>query len=166
MREVEQVLNATNAGLIDTLDKSLSILRDMLDGKANKQDIAALQQMMNEEGSRHKAADALTGFKGFRCLGCNRPVDNLRPRPLPAKLTTFVNRTPQNYPSDEVTRTIQQSAASSQSRSKAPESKKSSHAISAAMSNSAVNDVTNAPMMTNIASSNSAPAALPLPPID
>lgn len=56
------------------------------------------------------AADALTGFKGFRCLGCNRPVDSLRPRPLPAKLNAFVNRNPQNYPNDGVTRAIQQSS--------------------------------------------------------
>lgn len=105
---MEQVLNATNAGLIDTLDKSLNILRDMLDGKANKKDIAALQQMMNEEAATQNAADALTGFKGFRCLGCNRPVDSLRPRPLPAKLNAFVNRNPQNYPNDGVTRAIQQ----------------------------------------------------------
>lgn len=108
MREVEQVLNATNAGLIDTLDKSLNILRDMIDGKATKQDIARLQQLMAEEGGAHTVADGLTGFKGYRCLGCNRPVDGLRPRAMAAKMNTFLNRNPQNYPQDNVTRTIQQ----------------------------------------------------------
>lgn len=108
MREVEQVLNATNAGLIDTLDKSLNLLRDMIDGRASKQDIARLQQVMAEQSGGASAADALTGFKGYRCLGCNRPVDSLRPRPAAPKMGTFVNRTPQNYPQDHVTRTIEQ----------------------------------------------------------
>jgi DNA repair exonuclease SbcCD ATPase subunit len=112
MREVEQVLNATNAGLIDTLEKSLNILRDMIDGKATKQDVANLQGWMAEAnggaGAGAAAADGLTGFKGFRCLGCNRPMDNMRPRTLPATMVPFLNRTPQNYPQDSVTRTIQQ----------------------------------------------------------
>ncbi|KPA77333.1 hypothetical protein ABB37_07217 [Leptomonas pyrrhocoris] len=112
MREVEQVLNATNAGLIDTLEKSLNILRDMIDGKATKQDVANLQGWMAETngagGLGAGAADGLTGFKGFRCLGCNRPMDSMRPRTLPATMTPFLNRNPQNFPQDNVTRTIQQ----------------------------------------------------------
>lgn len=114
MREVEQVLNATNAGLIDTLEKSLNILRDMIDGKATKQDVANLQGWMAESGAGMGAgvgaggADGLTGFKGFRCLGCNRPMENMRPRTLPPTMTPFLNRNPQNFPQDNVTRTIQQ----------------------------------------------------------
>ncbi|AYU77381.1 hypothetical protein LdCL_140018900 [Leishmania donovani] len=113
MREVEQVLNATNAGLIDTLEKSLGILRDMIDGKATKQDVANLQGWMSEAniGGGAGAPDGLTGFKGFRCLGCNRPMDNMRPRTLPATMTPFLNRNPQNHPQDSVTRTIQQQHA-------------------------------------------------------
>lgn len=113
MREVEQVLNATNAGLIDTLEKSLGILRDMIDGKATKQDVANLQGWMSEAniGGGAGAPDGLTGFKGFRCLGCNRPMDNMRPRTLPATMTPFLNRNPQNHPQDNVTRTIQQQHA-------------------------------------------------------
>ncbi|CAG9571316.1 conserved hypothetical protein [Leishmania major strain Friedlin] len=113
MREVEQVLNATNAGLIDTLEKSLGILRDMIDGKATKQDVANLQGWMSEAniGGGAGAPDGLTGFKGFRCLGCNRPMDNMRPRTLPATMTPFMNRNPQNHPQDSVTRTIQQQHA-------------------------------------------------------
>lgn len=107
MREVEQVLNATNAGLIDTLDKSLNILRDMINGKATKQDIARLQQMIEEEGGSKAAADGLMGFKGYRCLGCNRPVDSIRPRTLPSSMDPFLNRNPQSYPQDSVTRSIQ-----------------------------------------------------------
>ncbi|CAD2219375.1 hypothetical protein, conserved [Angomonas deanei] len=108
MREVEQVLNATNAGLIDTLDKSLNILRDMIDGKATKQDIQRLQLLASRDGASGASPDGLTGFKGYRCLGCNRPMENLRPRSLPSKMDTFLNRTPQNYPQDNVTRSIQQ----------------------------------------------------------
>lgn len=108
MREVEQVLNATNGGLIDTLDKSLNILRDMIDAKASKQDIARLQQLMEEEGGNKAAADGLMGFKGYRCLGCNRPVDSLRSRTMPTSIDPFLNRNPQTYPRDGVTRTIQQ----------------------------------------------------------
>ncbi|KAK7201637.1 hypothetical protein NESM_000228400 [Novymonas esmeraldas] len=115
MREVEQVLNATNAGLIDTLEKSLGILRDMIDGRASKQDVANLQGWMAEAnvggGGGAGAPDGLTGFKGFRCLGCNRPMDNMRPRTLPATMTPFLNRNPQNHPQDTVTRTIQQQQA-------------------------------------------------------
>ncbi|CAJ1031179.1 hypothetical protein, conserved [Leishmania lindenbergi] len=113
MREVEQVLNATNAGLIDTLEKSLGILRDMIDGKATKQDVANLQGWMAESnvGGGAGTPDGLTGFKGFRCLGCNRPMDNMRPRALPATMTPFLNRNPQNHPHDNVTRTIQQQQA-------------------------------------------------------
>lgn len=107
MREVEQVLNATNAGLIDTLDKALNILRDMLDGKASKGDINRLRQQMATEGGG-AAADGLTGFKGYRCLGCNRAMDTLRPRSTAAKLDPFLNRNPQNHPQDNVTRTIEQ----------------------------------------------------------
>ncbi|KPI83926.1 hypothetical protein ABL78_7026 [Leptomonas seymouri] len=111
MREVEQVLNATNAGLIDTLEKSLNILRDMIDGKATKQDVANLEGWMaeaNGAGAGAGVADGLTGFKAFRCLGCNRPMDSMRPRPQAATLMPFVNRNPQNFPQDNVTRTIQQ----------------------------------------------------------
>lgn len=112
MREVEQVLNATNAGLIDTLEKSLNILRDMIDGKATKQDVANLQNWMADAnvtgGGSGGAADGLTGFKGYRCLGCNRAMDSMRPRTLPTSMNPFLNRTPQNYPQDNVTRTIQQ----------------------------------------------------------
>ncbi|GET87152.1 hypothetical protein, conserved [Leishmania tarentolae] len=115
MREVEQVLNATNAGLIDTLERSLGILRDMIDGKATKQDVANLQGWMaeaNAGGGSACAPDGLTGFKGFRCLGCNRPMDNMRPRTLPSTMAPFLNRNPQNLPQDGVTRTIQQHHAS------------------------------------------------------
>lgn len=108
MREVEQVLNATNAGLIDTLDKSLNILRDMMEGKATKQDVLNLQHRMSEEESGRGSADALTGFKGYRCLGCNRTVDNMRPRPLPGRPAPFVTRSTQNLPQDAVTRAAQQ----------------------------------------------------------
>ncbi|KAG5483235.1 hypothetical protein CUR178_04814 [Leishmania enriettii] len=113
MREVEQVLNASNAGLIDTLEKSLGILRDMIDGKATKQDVANLQGWMSESnaGGGAGAPDGLTGFKGFRCLGCNRPMDTMRPRALPATMSSFLNRNPQNHPQDNVTRTIQQQQA-------------------------------------------------------
>ncbi|KAG5483799.1 hypothetical protein LSCM4_04954 [Leishmania orientalis] len=113
MREVEQVLNASNAGLIDTLEKSLGILRDMIDGKATKQDVANLQGWMSESnaGGGAGAPDGLTGFKGFRCLGCNRPMDTMRPRTLPATMSSFLNRNPQNHPQDNVTRTIQQQQA-------------------------------------------------------
>ncbi|KAG5483372.1 hypothetical protein LSCM1_04920 [Leishmania martiniquensis] len=113
MREVEQVLNASNAGLIDTLEKSLGILRDMIDGKATKQDVANLQGWMSESnaGGGAAAPDGLTGFKGFRCLGCNRPMDSMRPRTLPGTMASFLNRNPQNHPQDNVTRTIQQQQA-------------------------------------------------------
>ncbi|KAG5509459.1 hypothetical protein JKF63_06769 [Porcisia hertigi] len=115
MREVEQVLNATNAGLIDTLEKSLGILRDMIDGKATKQDVAKLQGWMAESnlggGGGAGAPDGLTGFKGFRCLGCNRPMDSMRPRALAAPMSPFLNRNPQNHIQDNVTRTIQQQQA-------------------------------------------------------
>ncbi|CCW67861.1 unnamed protein product [Phytomonas sp. Hart1] len=108
MREVEQVLNATNAGLIDTLDRSLGILRDMIDSKASKQDVTRLQESVGEGGGVGQgAADVLTGFKGYRCLGCNRVVDNLRPRTLGSKMNPFLNRNPQHLLKDEVTRSIE-----------------------------------------------------------
>lgn len=93
MREVEQVLNATNAGLIDTLDKSLNILRDMIDGKATKQDVIKLQSMIGEEQAG-SVPEGLTGFKGYRCLGCNRTMEGMRQRPMGANFATFMNRLP------------------------------------------------------------------------
>jgi hypothetical protein len=100
MREVEQVLNATNAGLIDTLDKSLNILRDMIDGKATKQDVVKLQTMINEDqlggGGNGNVPEGLTGFKSYRCLGCNRTMDGMRQRPMGANFSTFMNRLPPN----------------------------------------------------------------------
>lgn len=116
MREVEQVLNATNAGLIDTLDKSLNILRDMIDGKASKSDISRLQQAIVEEGGGGAAADGLTGFKGYRCLGCNRAMDSMRPRNTAPKMDAFLNRNAPNHPEDNVTRSIQQQQQAMQSR--------------------------------------------------
>ncbi|CCW64274.1 unnamed protein product [Phytomonas sp. EM1] len=108
MREVEQVLNATNAGLIDTLDRSLGILRDMIDSKASKQDVTRLQESVGDGSVVGKgAADVLTGFKGYRCLGCNRVVESLRPRTLGSKMNPFLNRTPQHLPKDGVTRSIE-----------------------------------------------------------
>lgn len=102
MREVEQVLNTTNASLIDTLDKSLNILRDMLDGKAGKEDLVNMQRILSEEHDGGGVADVLMGFRGFRCLGCNRPVDKMRPRSLGSRLQPFVNRLPQNLPPDQI----------------------------------------------------------------
>jgi predicted nucleic acid-binding Zn-ribbon protein len=93
MREVEQVLNATNAGLIDTLDKSLNILRDMIDGKATKADVNRLQSMIGEE-QLSSVPEGLMGFKGYRCLGCNRTLEGMRQRPMGTNFSAFVNRTP------------------------------------------------------------------------
>jgi DNA repair exonuclease SbcCD ATPase subunit len=95
MREVEQVLNATNAGLIDTLDKSLNILRDMIDGKATKADVTKLQSMMNED-QVGTVPEGLTGFKGYRCLGCNRSLEGMRQRPMGGNFSSFMNRLPNN----------------------------------------------------------------------
>jgi uncharacterized phage infection (PIP) family protein YhgE len=99
MREVEQVLNATNAGLIDTLDKSLNILRDMIDGKATKQDVVKLQSLIGDDqttGGAGSVPEGLMGFKGYRCLGCNRTMDGMRQRPMGANFSTFMNRLPAN----------------------------------------------------------------------
>ncbi|KAF8279213.1 hypothetical protein TcYC6_0018350 [Trypanosoma cruzi] len=114
MREVEHVLNATNAGLIDTLDKSLNVLRDMLEGKATKHDMDNLRRLVSEDHIAGGAPDALAGFRGFRCLGCNRPVETMRPRVMGNRLQPFVNRLPQNHPGDPIAARIQQgpSAAS------------------------------------------------------
>ena len=100
MQEVENVLNATNAGLIDTLDKSLNILRDMIDGKATKQDINKIQGMMNNNNSNNsngaggEVPDGLATFKAYRCLGCNRTMDSMRPRPMGSTMSGFTNRVP------------------------------------------------------------------------
>lgn len=108
MREVEQVLNATNAGLIDTLDKSLNVLRDLLDGKATKNEMDHLRRLMSEDHVGSGAPDALLGFRGFRCLGCNRAVETMRPRNMGNRLQPFVNRLPQNHPDDPVAARIHQ----------------------------------------------------------
>ncbi|KAG8346952.1 hypothetical protein ERJ75_001005900 [Trypanosoma vivax] len=118
MREVEQVLNATNAGLIETLDKSLNVLRDMLDGKATKGDVANIQRMLNEEHTGTGAPDALLGFRGFRCLGCNRSVDKMRLRPMGNRPQSFINRLPQNLPSDQVVGRIQEATSAPTSAAK------------------------------------------------
>ena len=100
MREVEQVLNSTNAGLIDTLDKSLGILRDMIDGKASKGDVAKLKQSVaaggdvDGGGGVGSVPDGLMGYRSYRCLGCNRTVEAMRPRPMGANFASFMNRLP------------------------------------------------------------------------
>ncbi|RNE97176.1 hypothetical protein TraAM80_09448 [Trypanosoma rangeli] len=111
MREVEQVLNATNAGLIDTLDKSLNVLRDLLDGKATKQDMDRLRRIVSEDHIGGGVPDALAGFRGFRCLGCNRPVETMRPRVMGSRLQPFVNRLPQNHPGENTPARIQQGSS-------------------------------------------------------
>jgi chromosome segregation ATPase len=92
MREVEQVMNSTNAGLIDTLDKSLGILRDMIDGKASKADMAKLRRAGDDGGAT--VPEGLTGFKSYRCLGCNRTVEAMRTRPMGVNFSNFTNRLP------------------------------------------------------------------------
>eukprot|EP00744_Colponema_vietnamica_P005926 GILI01008637.1.p1 GENE.GILI01008637.1~~GILI01008637.1.p1 ORF type:complete len:695 (+),score=230.16 GILI01008637.1:67-2151(+) len=96
MHEVETVLNATNAGLIDTLDKSLNILRDMIDGKATKQDVNKLQGLVNANsaGDATGVPDGLAGYKTYRCLGCNRTMDTMRPRPMGSTMNSFTSRVP------------------------------------------------------------------------
>lgn len=96
MHEVETVLNATNAGLIDTLDKSLNILRDMIDGKATKQDVNKLQGMVqqNSVGDASGVPDGLAGYKTYRCLGCNRTMETMRPRPMGSTMNSFTSRVP------------------------------------------------------------------------
>jgi hypothetical protein len=98
MREVEQVLNSTNSGLIDTIDKSLNILRDMIDGKATKEDVAALKKGIHETGEGNgengNVPDGLMGYKGYRCLGCNRTMEGMRSRPIGSSFSAFLNRVP------------------------------------------------------------------------
>jgi chromosome segregation ATPase len=92
MREVEQVMNSTNAGLIDTLDKSLGILRDMIDGKASKAEVARVRAAAVEEPG--SVPEGLAGYKSYRCLGCNRTVDAMRSRPMGSTFNNFMNRLP------------------------------------------------------------------------
>ena len=54
-------MNSTNSGLIDTLDKSLNILRDMIDGKANTADMMKLRDAWLSE---HKKDDTPEGLAG------------------------------------------------------------------------------------------------------
>ena len=93
MREVEQVMNSTNAGLIDTLDKSLGILRDMIDGKASKADVARMRGAAGAE-EPGSVPEGLMGYKSYRCLGCNRTVDAMRTRPMGSNFSNFMNRLP------------------------------------------------------------------------
>ena len=94
MREVEQVLNASNAGLIDTLDKSLNILRDMIDGKATKQGRCQAAKTQSRKSTRIMLRRGFLGYHGYRCLGCNRVMDTMRPRPMGGNFSAFINRLP------------------------------------------------------------------------
>eukprot|EP01012_Entosiphon_sulcatum_P056547 TRINITY_DN80240_c0_g1_i1.p1 TRINITY_DN80240_c0_g1~~TRINITY_DN80240_c0_g1_i1.p1 ORF type:complete len:953 (-),score=172.76 TRINITY_DN80240_c0_g1_i1:91-2949(-) len=93
-REVEQVMNNTNSGLIDTLDKSLNILRDMIDGKANSADMMKLQEMLLSETRKDETPEGLAGYKQYRCLSCNRKMDGMRPRPMGMNFMNFMSHLP------------------------------------------------------------------------
>jgi hypothetical protein len=100
MQEVERVINITNASLIDTLDKSLGLLRDMIDGKATKADLAKAR-LLGAQGSAgangvdtQQVPDGLIGFKSYRCLGCNRTVEAMRVRPMGSSAQAFSAKLP------------------------------------------------------------------------
>mmetsp|Transcript_38543 Transcript_38543/g.68967 ORF Transcript_38543/g.68967 Transcript_38543/m.68967 type:complete len:1246 (-) Transcript_38543:304-4041(-) len=93
-REVEQVMNSTNSGLIDTLDKSLNILRDMIDGKANTADMVKLRDAWLLEHKKDDTPEGLAGYKHYRCLSCNRKMDGMRPRPMGMNFQSFMSHLP------------------------------------------------------------------------
>jgi archaellum component FlaC len=93
-REVEQVMNNTNSGLIDTLDKSLNILRDMIDGKANHAELLKLRDALLSERKQDDTPEGLAGYKHYRCLSCNRKMDGMRPRPMGMNFMNFISHLP------------------------------------------------------------------------
>eukprot|EP00667_Euglena_gracilis_P000714 EG_transcript_714 len=98
-REVEQAMNNTNGGLIDTLDKSLNILRDMIDGKASQSDLSKIRDMLLLEGKKGDGVpEGLAGYKNYRCLSCNRKMDGMRPRPMGMNFSNFVSHLPNPRP--------------------------------------------------------------------
>eukprot|EP01006_Ploeotia_vitrea_P022455 TRINITY_DN54867_c0_g1_i1.p1 TRINITY_DN54867_c0_g1~~TRINITY_DN54867_c0_g1_i1.p1 ORF type:complete len:1036 (-),score=121.37 TRINITY_DN54867_c0_g1_i1:41-3148(-) len=120
-REVEQVMNNTNNGLIDTLDKSLNILRDMIDGKANVADMLKLREAVLHDKKEDETPEGLAGYKQFRCLSCNRKMEGMRARPQGMNFMNFMThlpnpRTKALYQAQAQTRRIASANSSSQTR--------------------------------------------------
>lgn len=67
--------------MASSLDRALRLLRDMVDSKASMSDVRRAIAALERQEDYDASSEALTGFRGFRCLGCNRKLDALRPRP-------------------------------------------------------------------------------------
>eukprot|EP00759_Apiculatamorpha_spiralis_P037985 PhF_6_TR37526/c0_g1_i1/m.55504 len=96
--DVEDVINATNGSIIDTLDKSLTALRDLIGTKASASDVGKLKDwMMGHGGGGAGGASNGTvpqGLIGFRCLSCNQNVESMRPRPMGMNFVSFMAHLP------------------------------------------------------------------------
>jgi len=84
-REMINTLNTASSGIVDTLDKSLNVLRGMLDTKADQVEFHQMKQLMMDRGMDEPTAD---GLAGFRCLSCNKTMD-MRTRPAPSTWGQF-----------------------------------------------------------------------------
>mmetsp|Transcript_72587 Transcript_72587/g.122168 ORF Transcript_72587/g.122168 Transcript_72587/m.122168 type:complete len:196 (-) Transcript_72587:2926-3513(-) len=87
-KEMIDTLNTASAGIVDTLDKSLNVLRGMLDTKADAMEVHTIKQHFADRGLEDQAGT--DGLAGFRCLSCNKVVD-MRPKALPGSWGQFTS---------------------------------------------------------------------------
>eukprot|EP01006_Ploeotia_vitrea_P028544 TRINITY_DN61218_c0_g1_i1.p1 TRINITY_DN61218_c0_g1~~TRINITY_DN61218_c0_g1_i1.p1 ORF type:complete len:1274 (+),score=170.38 TRINITY_DN61218_c0_g1_i1:60-3881(+) len=88
-RELIRSINMSSGSIMDTLDKSLNILRDMLDGKADALDLQRVRKTMKEKtASAELVPDGLVGYK---CLACNKVMEGMRIRPMGMMFPNFTS---------------------------------------------------------------------------
>jgi len=95
-RDMESAIKDTNASLIDTLDRSLGLLRDMVACKADQAELLDLRGTVSREPARggEAAAEGLAAYKSYRCLSCNRNLETVRPRPNGMSFNSFMSHLP------------------------------------------------------------------------
>lgn len=106
-KELEQLLNSTNANTSELVAQDLDYLRNLLDLKADKTELKKLRDAIvktlhnsaGDDGSggggNGKTGEGLAGHKAFKCLSCNRMMSNgMRVRPQAMNFTNFVSHLP------------------------------------------------------------------------
>jgi myosin heavy subunit len=92
-REIESMINSTNANTADLFAKDLEYLKILIDEKSSIKDLRTLRDMLLKSGgekSDNNNGEALAGK--MRCLSCNQElVQGMRSRPTSMSFTGFMS---------------------------------------------------------------------------
>lgn len=78
---LDDALHGLRDDVATSLERALQKLKELVDSKASSSELRKALASLTERVEEETSPDGLIGVRGFRCLGCNRKMDSLRPRP-------------------------------------------------------------------------------------